>query len=860
MFRKPQKKNLRQRQDDELLEPEEPMEIDAVEVTTIKKEKKKKKESENDEKSKAKNTLLSFEEDLLDDDGEVFQVRKSSQSRKLMRQLDKERKRKKEKDKVSSNGTSLAKVKQEPNTPEDEEVPVIKQIPLKKEKPLILSGREAEFAVERSDSEDDDDKDHPKFSRPKKLQHVLDSGCIPDAAMIHAARKSRQKARELGDFIPIDESKTEGAGSRLVRDEEEDHDISDDEHGEVARGENKRIDFTVDTTARDQERRREAFFAAQEQEPSDQHSDLDDDEVENWEAQQIRKAVSGAQLAAAQQEVMQQQGLIQHPPFVQLHPLAIQPTPTLSLTDGPATEQVLSQMLSKAEAHTPEELCRLLRDRLCTLKETQRRHSVERGNLLLEMEDMEKNSEKIVSNGPERSNRYQFYQNLRGYVTDLVECFDEKVPELDQLEQRFINVLKKKSNFLVQRRRQDVMDQATDAAAKTRSVGMPAPIIEHDENRVRRAAEREGRRSRRRRARESTLPATDTVNSINLVRHYEGLSSDDEQSELELSAYNKEIEQIADEAKLLFEDVEEEFHEMHLILRHFREWKEFEIDSYKEAYVNLSLPKIFAPLVRLTLISWNPLQENSVDFESTDWFQTLVMYSVESSAEKLESLKSDPDFHLVPLVIEIAVLPRLAKIMMDVWDPCSSSQTQRLAMTLRKILSDYPKLATRGRVSKTVLPVVVSKMKEAIDNDVFIPIYPSKTASAIGQFFQRQFWAAFKLLKNVIAWRGIIGDTTLQEICMGALLGRYLLAALRTCDPMDALEKSRHLLATMPRSWLIREPQFVQLQMFSTQVTNIIKAIDVTTPGGRDAMMEALVILKSLGAKTKADELGKIYL
>lgn len=33
-------------------------------------------------------------------------------------------------------------------------------------------------------------------------------GCIPDAAMIHAARKCRQKARELGtEYIPIEEQR-----------------------------------------------------------------------------------------------------------------------------------------------------------------------------------------------------------------------------------------------------------------------------------------------------------------------------------------------------------------------------------------------------------------------------------------------------------------------------------------------------------------------------------------------------------------------------------------------------------------------------------------------------------------------------
>jgi len=65
--------------------------------------------------------------------------------------------------------------------------------------------------------------------------------------------------------------------------------------------------------------------------------------------------------------------------------------------------------------------------RLSTLKQTQRRHALERDNLLIELDDMEKNSDKVHTSGPERLHRFQFYQNLRGYVTDLVECFDEKV-------------------------------------------------------------------------------------------------------------------------------------------------------------------------------------------------------------------------------------------------------------------------------------------------------------------------------------------------------------------------------------------------------------------------------------------------
>lgn len=61
-------------------------------------------------------------------------------------------------------------------------------------------------------------------------------GEIPDAAFIHAARKKRQMARELGDFTPLDSDPGKG---RLVREDE--NDASDDEDDD----EKRRIVFSV---------------------------------------------------------------------------------------------------------------------------------------------------------------------------------------------------------------------------------------------------------------------------------------------------------------------------------------------------------------------------------------------------------------------------------------------------------------------------------------------------------------------------------------------------------------------------------------------------------------------------------------
>lgn len=62
-----------------------------------------------------------------------------------------------------------------------------------------LSSEDEEIASEPTDEA----KIKHKFSHPDNFKMVLESGKIPDAAMIHAARKSRQKAREQGMPPPL---------------------------------------------------------------------------------------------------------------------------------------------------------------------------------------------------------------------------------------------------------------------------------------------------------------------------------------------------------------------------------------------------------------------------------------------------------------------------------------------------------------------------------------------------------------------------------------------------------------------------------------------------------------------------------
>lgn len=124
----------------------------------------------------------------------------------------------------------------------------------------ILNGRAALCAGRDDMSSEDEEEESSEtkngnqhaFNKPDRFRSLLESGAIPDAAMIHEARKKRQKARELGDYVKIEENKpTNKSKGRLVRDDVDD-DISDDE---------ERVNMAGITAAKEREERMEKFYS-----------------------------------------------------------------------------------------------------------------------------------------------------------------------------------------------------------------------------------------------------------------------------------------------------------------------------------------------------------------------------------------------------------------------------------------------------------------------------------------------------------------------------------------------------------------------------------------------------------------------
>lgn len=119
---------------------------------------------------KKKTSILSFQEDLEEDEGvETFQIKKSSQSRRIAKRMERDRKLKEQEQKTIVKPPVEIVQEEKQTQPENH--------PPKPEQPknLILSGREAEMAGYRSDSEEESADEGVKFRRPDPFRNVLES-------------------------------------------------------------------------------------------------------------------------------------------------------------------------------------------------------------------------------------------------------------------------------------------------------------------------------------------------------------------------------------------------------------------------------------------------------------------------------------------------------------------------------------------------------------------------------------------------------------------------------------------------------------------------------------------------------------
>lgn len=202
-------------------------------------------------------------------------------------------------------------------------------------------------------------------------------------------------------------------------------------------------------------------------------------DMHEWESQQIRKAISGSQLMNAQQEAYSH-FLIKDGSNDSANAAAMQVSTKNLLDQAYATTNLSTKSSSilkssgqksekKIGPRMPREIHEMIKERLKQVHELNESHVSQIQKITNDMNVLAMEELECEQNAPIVAAKFRFYQELKGYVLDLIECFDEKIPKINESERKYLIAAVKYANFLIERRRQDVRDQAREITQQSKS-------------------------------------------------------------------------------------------------------------------------------------------------------------------------------------------------------------------------------------------------------------------------------------------------------------------------------------------------------------------------------------------------------
>ncbi|KAI6170043.1 GCFC domain-containing protein [Aphelenchoides besseyi] len=659
MFRKPKNRNIRQRQklDDE-------SNAESASATSIATESKIVEEPSTIQVPSSKTTpLLSFDEPEADTEFVRIKSRSSDSDERLRRNL---KKRSKNRDV----GYPLAEDEMEVD---NDEVQILGETKNgnfeenRRRKPVNLEILDEEVVTRRRKSVTFDDGDQHEeiiIEEVKKVQSSIIE--ISDAKAVYEARKKREMMRATGagiqPAIPLAEDTKSvedryAQRSRLVREDE--NDLSDEE--------NPNFITTKDLLYNEEMKRRDEQLEALHVEQGDSgdeeaiHSDDD-----NWEQEQIRRAVSRRRVAELKDErtnhqrVYHNQGsladfdgdrMVDKEMEIEIisqsnqQPSFIEPDGTLKKTQKYTS---MNEVLEKLQISISNR-----REAIAT-----KEHEIEQHGHYIEdnRESIRKMTE--ANFGLERN--FQLFQEMRFFINNVLNCLNEKISVINEVETAMFEIWRLRADDLTRRR---------------------------SEHRTRRRYER--------------------------FRQVEdGWNSETEES---IQPNTKSMEPIV----TLFDDTANEYCDVGLIIRRFIDWYQTDRTSFTDAYIAECMPKVLGPFVRLELLNWNPLLPKNQALKTMKWYQAVLKLGFNN--EGFDPTDDPVILALIPDVIEKIVIPKLTKILNEQWDPFSLIQTKQLVEQIDEFVCFGPNLNRKSKIFMKLLNSMQNRAQAALKNESSIP-------------------------------------------------------------------------------------------------------------------------------------------
>ena len=514
-----------------------------------------------------------------------------------------------------------------------------------------------------------------------------------------------------------------------------------------------------------------------------------------------------------------------------------------------------------------------------------------------------KSSEAILANHETRlasaGERYKYMQEMRDYVRDLCECLREKGPIIDELEEHAQRIHEQRGVASKRESEGNLLDEATEAeagveaaqaalmrgasraeavaaatAAAEGAIGARFDSLQPDLDEFGRDLNL-GKRShaeKRASARRSRVEAEGAAKT---------LGEDDEDEDAgEVELFYKGLEDTREAASHVMRDAGADFSSIPPIKAKAEEWKRKFPKAYKDAYMPESVPQLFAPSVRLELLSWSPLYAESSSnrsapagaIDSMRWYSDLFDYGMAGGEEGEEGGGDDGgDGNLVPTLIEKLVAPVVEHAVKQCWNPLSLDQSVRLAHVVKEMLVYLE--PGECEAMRRILSCVRAKLSECVESRCEIPAWaPVVTAAApmAESHARRRFGVAVRCLRVVIAWDGVLPTSELRSLACDRIVAGFMSPRLRLllAQPGECLARIERLIAAIPPDWLTHSSVKVVRDVASTLGQAVrsqpeahgAAAVEADGGGGKALDPAALVrVLATLGDSVESAAVASLF-
>lgn len=690
---------------------------------------------------------------------------------------------------------------------------------------------------------------------PRKKPVASEDVAIPDAASIKAAKAKREQMRTGGsaapDYIPVSGSehleelaarRGGGGGGRGV-------DCRGESDGE--QDENVRVKFGVGGESAGGKGVFQAMVV--------DHAGDDKDDL-NWEDEQLKRVMGGGGRVRAAKKA-----------------------PASVSANGERALASLRAGLSRADG-----------SRRAALDELKRADE----SLASSDAALKSHEERLATAGE----RYKFVQELKHYFRDLCACLKDKAPIIEELEEHVQRLHEQRAAAATAASEGEAQDEAAEAEAaveaaqaalmrgesSAEAVATSTAAAEFaatarftgtqklDEfgrdlnlaNRV--AAEKRTTARRARRAAEEAASGDATFAHAPILGE-----ADDIEDPGEVELFYKGWQDAREAGSCVLRDAGADFASIAPVKAKSEQWKKRFPKTYQDAYMAASTPQLFAPFVRLELLSWSPLYAPSSESSSGEpaspidgmsWYSELFDYGMGGS-----SIEDDEDANLVPTIMEKLLVPIIEHAVKECWDATSVEQSNRIVAVVKELLV-YLEPSSCEPMAK-LLAVAKSKLHEVAMKRCSIPSWaPVVTASApIAEMYaRRRLGAALRCARAAVAWEGALPTRDVKSAVCDGIIAQHVAPHLRLllARPGDCLAVIERTLAVLPREWVVGNAVASVRSVASTlgqMVRSQPESHGAAAAAAADARGKAVdpqrlvAVLAALGDKSEAQTVAELF-